>query len=78
MVQVASLIGEVARVKKELERSEGLRGELEASLARAVTLLENSAIAISRNDRHSLEQLAGLIGEFLEQEKAKAQGDAID
>jgi hypothetical protein len=65
MVQVASLIGEITRAKNELERSEALRGELEVSLSRALVLLESCSVAISRNDRHALEQLAGVIGEFL-------------
>jgi len=66
MVQVASLIGEVARVKNELERVEVLRKEAEVSLSRALVLLESCSVGIARNDRHSLEQLAGVIGEFLE------------
>lgn len=66
MVQRGSLVDELARLKKELERAEGLRAESEVRLARAVLLLENCVAAISANDRDGLEKTGGSIREFLD------------
>jgi hypothetical protein len=72
MVQVASLIGEVARVKNELERVEVLRKEAETALVRSLLLLENCVNAIGGNDRDAMEKTGGAAREFLDRLREKA------